>query len=340
VPRSTRIIPDTKNVRTELKRAIISPLFCVTLLLSIISRVYASPALAITVTTDEQGYYPGDSVQIYGNLTLNQALVPDGLVGLEVRNPQNTLIIIRTLSTGTIPQYTPYVVVWSVTPCDSSGNPRSSFTRGTLGYFQLYVRNYDIQPHEALMTVNTYDNKSVPFGSASFKVELSPESPAYILLSVPIDTAAALGVATVYANVYTDWPRLLGTPHCRELSATFQITAGSLSKTLATQEPPAATAEINGNYQTTFQLASSAKPGTCTMYVTSNYQGEETSANATFKIYILGDLNRDGLINYKDLFKFRYYYLYEYNVDADLNRDGIINFLDLFIFRQNYIKYA
>lgn len=317
----------------QLKKAIISPLFCIIILFCIISRVYA-PTLSITVTTDKQGYYPGDTVQIDGELTQNQVPVPDGLVGLEVRDPINNLIIMRTLSTGVPPPYVPYVVVYSVTPCDGAGNPLTSFQRGTLAYFKLYVKNWDVEPREALMTFNTYDNKNVPFGTASIKVTLNPQSAAYPIISIPIATDAALGTATVYANAYTDWPRLLGTPHCEEVSATFEITGGSFSTTQPT------ISAVNGTFNTAYVVSSSSTPGTNTMYVASNYEGENAFANITFKVYIQGDLDRDGDIDYRDLGKFRTYYVYGYNPDADFNRDGVIDFLDLFIFRKNYIKYV
>lgn len=111
----------------------ISPLFFVLIFsLTIIEiiPIQANPGLDITVKTNKQKYYASEIVQVYGNLTLDEAQVTDGLVGLQVQNPQDNLMVIRTLSTGNPPPETPYILLEYVAPCDQIGDPKFSFRRG------------------------------------------------------------------------------------------------------------------------------------------------------------------------------------------------------------------
>ena len=317
-----------------MKSLSISPLFLILIIiLTTISRVNAFPTANVTVTTDKQAYYPGETVRIYGNLTFNETLVTDGLVGIQVQDPQDKLLLIRTVNTGTNPSTTPYVGVRSVTPCDSSGNPKESLKRGTLGYFEIEVTNYDIEPREALMTINIYDSNNIPFGSASIKTTLKEQATSTFIISIPIPTDATTGNATAYANAYTDWPKLGGTPYCPEKSSTFQIINGESSQTT----PPTATPEVNGNYNTTFKLRPWARAGNYTIYVSSRYFGEETFNNTTFRVRLLGDINDDGKVDYQDAALFREAYIYTYNPDADLNHDGKVDYQDAALFRVAYI---
>lgn len=51
----------------------------------------------------------------------------------------------------------------------------------------------------------------------------------------------------------------------------------------------------------------------------------------------LGDLNLDGVVNYKDASIFRQAYIGTYNLLADFNYDGVINYEDASLFRGYYI---
>jgi len=304
--------------------------------------IQANPALAVTVKTDKQKYYAKDIVQVHGNLTLDEVLVTDGLVGLQVQTSQDRLLIIRTLSTGTPrPEYE-YLFIEYVAPCDTEGNPKFSFRRKELAYFKISVTNQDpIEPHEALMTVNTYYNDSTPFGFAAIQTKISAGSNPTFIISIPIPTDAVLGTTTAYANAYTNWPKLAGTPYCREANATFQITDGTLGAASQTTQNLLSTLQNSEteNYNTTFRLTKNAPPGNYTVYVTSRYLGESAANSTIFNVYILGDIDLDDDIDGFDLSLFVQAYNYEYNPLADLDFDGDIDGFDLSIFVQNYNIY-
>ena len=276
--------------------------------------IQANPALGITVGTDKQKYYIKETVQVYGNLTLDGELVTNGLVGLQIQNSKDKLILIRTLSTGNPPPETPYVLLEYVVPCDSEGNPQSSFKRGNyqFAHFKISVANLDTaEPREVLLTIITYYGDNTPFGFASIQTTISAGSNPSFIVSIPLSEDSVLGSAMVYANAYTDWPQLGGTPYCSEVNAAFQIIDDALGAAQTSQSLPLRIQQANetANYNTTFKLPRMTPYGNCTAYVTSRYFGESTFNSTTFKVYILGDLGGglppqfflfDGIVDGKD----------------------------------------
>ena len=312
---------------------------------SLIPSTQANPQLTLTVTTDKTSYYPEENVTIYGNLTLDGSPVTDGLVAIQVKNPKDQTVTIRTKTTGTPPSGTPYVGIRSLVPCNSTGGPKDSFRRGALAYFKLIVTNYDIEPREMLITVNTYYPNNVSFSLASFKSTLEGLTTVTVMLCIPVPGDAILGNSTAYGNAYADWPSSNGWPYCSEASATFEITNGGFFQSTGTITQQTITGQVNGNYNLTFQLAPQAEAGNNTIYATSRYYGEEISISTTFQVKMLGDVNGDGKVNYKDLYLLLIAYGSSeedpnYNPEADFNRDGKVNYKDLYILLVNYGKTA
>jgi len=324
----------------------ISPFFYVLVLILILFSNSLLPVnaqtLAVTVTTEKPAYYQGESILIYGNLTLDGVPVTDGLVGLQIQDSTNDTLTIRTSITGTISQVTPYVKVWSVTPCDSNGNPKDSFKRRSLSYFKLSVTNFDIESRQVLMTVNLYDLNNVSFGLASLKTELSGQTTSYIILSIPIPTDATLGTATAYANAYTDWPIRGGTPYCNEVSAQFQITATIALAMPQNQQSTTVQTTENYNYNLTFKLTPLAESGNYTVYATSEYQGRIALTNTTLRVLLKGDFDADDDIDYDDIVYFVTAYiiywsgmgkdpLCDFDGDCDIDYDDIVAFITAYI---------
>jgi len=291
-------------VRKPVKKPI-SPFFFVLifyLTLVEIAPIQANPGLNLIVKTDKEKYYAKDMVQVFGNLTLDGVLVTDGLVGIQIQNSENDLLIIRTILTGSLPPEPPYVSVQYVVSCDSAGNPKFSFHRKELAYFKMRVANLDIEPRDVLMTVNTYYNDSTPFGYAAIQTTIPGQTFPTFIISIPIPVDAVIGTATVYANAYTDWPEYGGTPYCKEVNNTFEITEGTFGVGQLAQSPLPTIQQTNetGNYNTTFGLPRKSPYGNYTVYVTSRYLGESIFNSTTFIVYILGDLG--GPVNFVPTF--------------------------------------
>jgi len=297
-------------------------------------------SLVLTVATDKQTYYPKENVTIYGNLTQDETLVPDGLVAIQVKDSKDETLVIRTTTTGTPPPGTPYVKVRSVVPCDSIGMPKDSFKRNDLAWFNLTVTNYDIEPRPVLITVNIYDSSNTPRGyDRTLIPAMVGQTTSSAILCVAIPEDATLGNATAYGNAYTDWPSLAGWPYCTEKSAPFNITDGGSSQSTTTTTP-----QVNGNYNITFQLAARAKAGNYTIYVSSRYWGVETFNNTKFKVELWGDFDGDGDIDGLDTIAYcrayaNYWLTGEYNPLADFDGDGDIDGLDTIAYCRAYVFY-
>jgi parallel beta-helix repeat protein len=114
------------------------------------------------------------------------------------------------------------VKISGLTPCDNLGNPLSSFRKGEISYFKITVNNTSTDPEIVLVTVNMYDSSTATLGVVSFKGVIMPGVSVFIL-GLPIPNTANTGTASVYANIFTDWPFAGGVPYGPETSGTFQI---------------------------------------------------------------------------------------------------------------------
>ena len=300
---------------------------------------HASPILNLTVKTDKPSYYIGEYVFVYGNLTEDDTPIQDGLIALEVNGPYGTLVV-RTLTTNVTPIANWLLNVTDVTPCDQNGNPKESFQKGTLAYFNVTVRNNDIEMRHILVTVNVYDQSQAPLSVASFEGVVQQNSTFSVIMSVPISKTAETGTATVYANAYSEWPKHGGKAYCPEKSKTLQIINGGTQASVTTLN------EQEGNYNTTFKLSSEEPLGTYTVHVTSMYQWATASNSTQFEVSIQGDANGDGRVDGVDQGLLSKHWLGEdvepptvppYNGAVDFNGDGIIDGGDQGIMGKNWL---
>jgi hypothetical protein len=107
------------------------------------------------------------------------------------------------------------VSIISVQPTDQQGNPISMITRGQTGYVKVVIRS-DLSS-QSLVTVNLFDSNVSSLGTASAQYALSPGQ-SEVVLPYYVPAQAGTGLASVYANVFTDWPNKGGTSQSNELS--------------------------------------------------------------------------------------------------------------------------
>ena len=297
---------------------------------------YEFVVLGITVATDKPSYNQGETVKIHGNLTLDGS-PHQGLVALEVDDPYNYGIVRRTLQIGPTPPPGEITII-DVVPCNMWGEPKENFSRGTLAYFNVTVRNSGTEWKKVAVTVNAYDGNMVPLGAPTLIATIGPGiHPGFSIACIAIPNWAYIGTGTVYASAFTDLPRDGGVPLCPEKSNTFQITGSSSSAQdsgnySSTIENP----ETAGNYTITFNLPpENVKVGNYTVYTTSGYLKKQVISTVTFELILLGDINGDGKVRVSDLVAL-------YNIisgvpvadpswiqRADLNGDGKVSVSDL-----------
>jgi len=244
-----------------------------------------SPPLNVTVFTNQQIYCLRQPVTVYGTLTLNGP-VSNGLVALHVDRPGPTLnpMIIRTLNTGTNPPDTWLVQITKVATCrDWEGLQETDrFKVGTrYAYFKATVKSNAPTTLTPLLTINIYDGNMVPIGTIFQTLIIAPNGTSSLVASNEIPSWAYTGNAIVYANLYTDWPFLGGTPYCPEASHTFKIT--NLAE-IASDNPIPTSTSTNGTYRTTFKLSPEPTIGKYTVYVSTEYGGEKATAETTFEV--------------------------------------------------------
>lgn len=260
----------------------------------------------VSVTTNKQTYNLGDRVYISGNLTLSGNPVTNGQVAIQIDDPKGNPFVLRTSPTGTsvLPPF--WVEILNVYPCDVYGNPKNGFRRGTLAYFAIVVRNNDeFSERTATLTLNLYYPTGAPFEYSYLSTSLWPnKTKTMVMPSIPIPAEAATGTAFVYANAFTALPRDGGYSYSPEKYNTFSITvtdsASIVSAGTETMETQASSTE--GNYTLNFKMPTIyGIIGNYTIYVSSYYQGHYASNIATFEATLLGDVNRDGKVDMKDI---------------------------------------
>lgn len=300
--------------------------------------------LSIGLETDRQIYAIGENVNISGNVTWDGLVVTDALVAIEIQDRNGIPVILRTRPTGTIP--TPYVVqILNVTPCDDGGNPKSSFEREKFAYFKILLNNTASSLKYAVVTLNIFDSRDVPFEAAKlFEAYLHPGI-TELLVSAPIPQDIPLGDGVVHANAFTTLPSEGGFAYCEESSAFFSIVESEGSYGLLSFEQ-LAEASLNltfllDNYESTRRFGR----GNYTIFATCQYLTQTATLSKTFKVVLIGDINDDGWVELYDFFLLSLAFGSSpgdpnWNPLADVapwpDGDSIIELLDFFLVSQHF----
>ena len=252
---------------------------------AVVGVAIAANSPIITLSTDKQYYYLRHKVTVHGNLTQNGSPVPDGLVALQVNNPSDDPIVFRTLSTGTALPEEETVRITDVTPCGAPQDyiPRNNFELGDALYVNVTGRNDDTSSHSVTLVVIAYDGNENPLAHTKTTIPVAAGHPfLWFTPEIYIPEWAYVGNATVYVNVYSNFPENGGYPYSPEASATFQITSslGVLPTYPAGQETP----QINGSYSTAFRISPEPEIGEYMVYASSKYGGWPVSRSASFEV--------------------------------------------------------
>jgi hypothetical protein len=319
------------------------------------------PTLVLTLETDKTTYNVGETVQINGALyydwggNLNPIPVED-IVALQINYPSTYgLYLLRTLSTGSLQYKTWDVEILQLTPCDESGNPKSSFKRGTIAHFKIEWKNNDNTAHYTRIIFALYYANNQPFATfAPISGTLDPNRTEMAIIPVPISSDAVTGPAKIYASAISDWIAQNGYPYCPEKSAEFTITSSTGSvipststKTATTYQSQTTTDTVSTVYNLNITIPTTgAYIGDYSIYVSSRLLGERQATNTTtFKVILLGDINGDLAVTIAD------YQLLKkaipstpgnpnWNPKADLNGDNKVDIKDYAIIKQNVGHYA
>ena len=241
---------------------------------------FSENPLLVTVTTDKQSYTLRENVKISGNLTYNGNPADTGLIGIQVNTPTKKLVIRTITLQGTQEEWP--VDITSLYASNDAGDLQLGFERGKFAWFKVDVKNNAPVDREVLITVNVYDNNSIPIGIAAARVTITANSKVTFMPAIWIEKWVATGTATVYANVYTDWPENDGKPLCPEKYSTFVILESEYDKSLPGSTSTNAKGQ-NGSYELTFRHRPDIEPGIYTVIVSAWHAGWTAYSTTTFE---------------------------------------------------------
>jgi len=281
-------------------------------MLTLMLQVHASLTLSITINTSKPSYSTGENISIYGNLTRNGTPFT-GLVALQVNDPIENTVILRTLKTGSAPEIG-QIQILDFYSSDSAGNPKTTFRKAEHMHFNITAYNNSTSSLSVLLIANAYDADNSTLGlSIGFNGEILGKSAIKFYPSFYVPEEAPTGNATAYASAFTGWPVVQGTPYCLEKSASFQITEAEGGSGLQTQTHVISQMQSSnsiGTYDFAFKLLGKEKLGTYRAYVTSSYGAEKAYSETTFQVngwtaivygntYIIQPQSNSYLTNFK-----------------------------------------
>lgn len=325
--------------------AINTPLIILTLITSnIILIANASPQLALTIQTDKEIYDMGDALAINGTLTKDGTPASDALIALQIVDPAGYSFIYRTLTTGIEPQGNWMIEILDVTPCDGSGNPKTSFRRGETANIKVKIRNNGDQSEYVLLVLNSYYllSHETPFKAILYFQGTIPPGTLSFIPQIVIPEDAPICTSKVYANAYKELPENVGYAYCPERSATFNIVSSTTSS--SSQKPEGIPQE--GTYNCTFAIPNKyVRLGNYTAYVGTLYQREQAFAYTTFEVVLLGDINGDKIVDLFDAVLLSAASGSQpgdshWDPRCDINNDEVVDIFDAVILSSNAGKIA
>ena len=194
--------------------------------ISIMEQIANAQILDVNLTIDKPAYSPGETVKISTNVTLDGILQNDTPVAIEVDFPDGNLFLIRTIETGDTSGGYWKVQILDLYTCDAYGNPKTLFSRDSLAGVRLKIKNMDVVKRHVLAALYTQcsDNTPLPQGAFyAFEMDVEGGEIVDYIKTLPISSDAPIGEATVFASLFTDRPRNVGTPQCPGKKANFYI---------------------------------------------------------------------------------------------------------------------
>ena len=316
------------------KLVILQTLLSLLLLSNIVYIPVNAKLYAMQLKTDKSTYNVGEKVNISGNVTLDGTPLDDAVAAIEIDSPYGNPYVIRTVQTGEDTSRYWRLNITELYTCDSHGNPQNLFNKGQTAYVAMKIKNIsfnDLNITVALYIQYSDDTPLVAY--YALQGEIQGQQEMEITSSQPIPSNAPSGQTTIFAGIFSNFARIGGTAYCKEKTASFYI--GSTT-------PPANPQPQYFNI--TFATPKKdAKLGNYTIYAGANYGVHTLTQIKQFKLILLGDVIRDGIINILDINKLVRLFLTKeggpnWNPDADLNYDGIVNILDIHICVQNFLK--
>lgn len=293
--------------------------------------------LQITATTEKRQYYYRQLVNIYGNVSFEGTLVEEGLVGIQVRNPDGETVAFRTVPANTTPSEDWSVEIDSIIPVDMGGSPKDTFSKNSIAYFNVTVKNNRLFGEQHVyLTITHYDSDSSPFFLMPQGLTIPPQKNTTVRLEAPIFEWISPGGAIAHANLYEygNLPKDGGCPLCPEKSACYTITESS-GGAAALFTPKTREFNGTGNFCAKLRLPPDAPLGTYVVSITA-YSVWKGFTIMTFsnEYKMLEDIVIDRVIDIYDIVIVAGAYGTKngdllWNPEADIESNGKIDIYDV-----------
>jgi len=282
-------------------------LLCTSMIISTMFAVFpvviASPQVQINFSTNSNSYYNMQTVGLYSNLTSSGLPKYDGVIAVEVDMLNKTTqelnpILYRSVKGSQNPNpalFNNNLQILSITPVKNLGFPPwvpvTSFTRGTLSYFNITIKNTGLET-TGLITASIFDSASSPISVTTNGPYITPGVTSWGA-SLPIRTWTSTGTATIYVNIFKGLPSIYGAyPLVPEKSATFQVTARTQAQSLSVSQsvesyPSNGVVSTNtkGTYNFSWRIPPYTVLGDYVAYAASNYTNATPNfASAAFQV--------------------------------------------------------
>lgn len=299
--------------------------------------------LKLAIQTTKQIYDLGEEIIVYGNLTLDDAPFDRGLVAVQIKDPLNNTLLIRTLATGE--NASDLVgIFYSLFACDLSGNPKFTFNQGEMLRINATIMNNDVTPRYLVLTASLQFSNNLPFQTfLLYNDTMNPGqrwSCNYPLAYIPTD--APIGTTRIFGSVLTDLPEKNGFALCLGKTSTFSIkAAGSSAKNMEIEGP----SEPGGFNLSLITSSKGGILGNYTIYASCYYPPLLSTTQITFEVKLLKDVNQDGTINMIDMYIVALHYgetpeSPNWDPRTDIDKNGVINMIDLYLVALDYGKWG
>jgi len=301
-------------------------------------------SLRLELYTDQEVYDVGRNITIYGTLNLDEAPVTDGLIAIQINEPDETLWLIRSLPTGT----NATTKKWSLEVIDVTPTPSSSLNRGDMLGIRATIRNNDLVDRQTLLAVSLVHETGIPLKAeiiANITVQANKTQTYWFSNVLTIPNDAPIGVANVYLSLISNLPAEGGWSW--GLDGVTTITIGSSSKQ-SKVEYEEGVFVMNVRTKNMYAKLGNYTVHASTLYIKPPYVYARARASVVFKVLLIGDITGpggqpDGKVDIRDVslvaYSFGSYPGHpKWNPIADLNGDNKVNILDISIVASDYGK--
>ena len=313
---------------------------------------YAAPQLSLSLKPTRSNYlYDSQTINVSGVFTGNGSPIPNALVALEIENGPGSLIVARTLQTSTYPPNPP-LQVSSLVPCDSFGDPTSSFEVGNFVGMKVTVHNSLSTDTYGLVMVDLFDSSNATLGAIYLGITIPASGSNTAVLTLPLQydpnslfmTPPTSGTATAYAGVWSNLVENGGVPLSVESQANFNIVAFKQGQGVFSNATlPTGTYQTNAAVHFREGVYSNGIAASYTIMAGASFMGSNVTNSTQVTMTLGGDVNLDGKVNLSDLVYLARAYGSKpgdprWNPACDFQGNGVIGLGDLVILASNYGK--